>query len=379
MTDERATEDDHLAATRAAVIAAALPHVAFDGWTDRTLAEAVEDAGVDPELSRLAFPRGGVDLALAYHYERDAELADDLATADLLGLRFRDRVAYAIMRRLELVADRPRGGAPRRRALRAAASRRRRGAGDLAHRRHHLDRARRREPRLRLVQQARHPLGGLLLGAALLARRRDPGASATREFVARRIDNVMQFEEVKAKIRANPVAAAMLKGPQAILTASGRPGILAPPTCRGRCAAGTEPAASRSEGDHGARHAHPDLVRGPLARGQPAVMGAADHGTWQGRWSSTAPAPSRASPRPRPALRPADPLRRGDGPRAADAAAEVEALVLEGVRRLGTERPLYLRPMMWSREASPALIDASPNRPRSPSASRTSPSASRGR
>ena len=30
-------------------------------------------------LSRLAFPRGGVDLALAYHYDRDAALADDLA------------------------------------------------------------------------------------------------------------------------------------------------------------------------------------------------------------------------------------------------------------------------------------------------------------
>ena len=86
------------------VIAAALPHVPFDGWTDRTLAHAVEDAGVDPGLSRLVFPRGGVDLALAFHHERDAALAADLAAADLLGLRFRDRVAHAVMRRLELVA-----------------------------------------------------------------------------------------------------------------------------------------------------------------------------------------------------------------------------------------------------------------------------------
>ena len=41
-------------------------------------------------------------------------------------------------------------------------------------------------------------------------------------------------------------------------------------------------------------------------------------------------------------------------------AAEIEALLREGVRRLGTERPLYLRPMLWSRECSPALIDADP-------------------
>ena len=71
---------------------------------DRTLAAAVREAGVEPGLARLAFPRGGVDLALAFHNGKDAELAAELASADLLGLRFRDRVAWAIMRRLELVA-----------------------------------------------------------------------------------------------------------------------------------------------------------------------------------------------------------------------------------------------------------------------------------
>jgi branched-chain amino acid aminotransferase len=46
-----------------------------------------------------------------------------------------------------------------------------------------------------------------------------------------------------------------------------------------------------------------------------------------------------------------------------DAAMEapaIEALVRDGIRRLGTERALYLRPMMWSREGSPAIIDALP-------------------
>src|SRR5918999_6016786 len=99
MIDVSTSEQDQVAAVRRAVVAAALPHVPFDGWTDRTLAYAVEEAGVDTGLARLAFPRGGVDLALALHHQRDAQLAADLATADLLGLRFRDRVAYAIMRR----------------------------------------------------------------------------------------------------------------------------------------------------------------------------------------------------------------------------------------------------------------------------------------
>ena len=51
-----------------------------------------------------------------------------------------------------------------------------------------------------------------------------PGASATREFIGRRIDNVMQIEDVKARIRGNPIAAAMLKGPQAILDRIRAPG-----------------------------------------------------------------------------------------------------------------------------------------------------------
>ena len=51
--------------------------------------------------------------------------------------------------------------------------------------------------------QARHPLGGLFrrrcsTGSATTT----PGASATREFVGRRIDNVMQIEEVKARSAA---------------------------------------------------------------------------------------------------------------------------------------------------------------------------------
>src|SRR5918999_4181739 len=82
------------------------------------------------------------------------------------------------------------------------------------------------------------------------------------------------------------------------------------------------------------------------------VMGAADHGTWQGTlvfdgaraFEGVAPDLDLHSAR---LIRSAEAM--GLAPPAD--AAEVEALILEGVRRLGTERPLYLRPMMWSREA----------------------------
>jgi branched-chain amino acid aminotransferase len=95
--------------------------------------------------------------------------------------------------------------------------------------------------------------------------------------------------------------------------------------------------------------------------GNLAVMGAADHGTWQGTlvfdgarfYDGVAPDLDRHCDRvsrSAEAMGLAPPL---------DARA-VEALIRDGIRRLGPDRALYLRPMMWSREASPALIDAVP-------------------
>lgn len=224
MTDDRTIEDaeprseeDHLAATRRAVLAAAVPHVAFDGWSDRTLAAAAEEAGVDRGLARLAFPRGGVDLALAFHKAKDAELAEELRTADLLGLRFRDRIAWAIMRRLELVAG-------DREAVR-------RGATLFALPMHAADGARAIWQTSDTIWTAlgdtardfswysKRATLSAVYSSALLYWLGDnsPGASATREFVSRRIDDVMRIEGVKAKVKANPIAAAMLRGPGTVL------------------------------------------------------------------------------------------------------------------------------------------------------------------
>jgi ubiquinone biosynthesis protein COQ9 len=210
-------EDDHLAATRQAVLTAALPYVAFDGWTDRTLAHAVEDAGVDSGLSRLAFPRGGVDLALAFHKAKDAELAADLAGADLLGLRFRDRVAYAIMRRLELIAG-DREAVRRGATLFALPHHAADGARAIWHTADTVWTALGDESRDFSWYSKRATLSAVYSSALLYwLGDETPGASATREFVARRIDNVMQIEGLKARLRENPLAAALMKGPQIIL------------------------------------------------------------------------------------------------------------------------------------------------------------------
>lgn len=95
--------------------------------------------------------------------------------------------------------------------------------------------------------------------------------------------------------------------------------------------------------------------------GNPAILRAADHGTWQGTlvfdgaraWDGVAPDLDRHSAR---VVRSAETM----GLRPPVGAAEIEALIREGIRRHGSDRPLYLRPMLWSTEASPALIDALP-------------------
>ena len=228
MTETGPGEEERIPELRELVVVAALPHVAFDGWSDRSLAQAVVEAGVDPGLARLAFPRGGLDLALAYHYARDRALAADLAAADLGGLRFRDRIAYAVMRRLELVAG-------EREAVR-------RGAAFFALPQHAADGARAIWHTADTIWTAlgddsrdfnwysKRTTLSAVYSSALLYWLGDetPGASATREFIQRRIDNVMQFEQVKARVRKNPLAAAMLKGPQRLLDRVRAPGDTAP-------------------------------------------------------------------------------------------------------------------------------------------------------
>ncbi len=95
--------------------------------------------------------------------------------------------------------------------------------------------------------------------------------------------------------------------------------------------------------------------------GNPAVMRAADHGTWQGTLVFDG---ARAFDGVTPDLdlhcarlvRSAETM----GLATPVGAAEIEALIREGISRHGSDRPLYLRPMLWSTEASPALIDAVP-------------------
>lgn len=200
---------------RAALLAAALPHVAFDGWSDAVFAAAATDAGIDQALARAVCPRGAVDLALAYHLAGDGAMLARLAGADFAQMRFRDRIAAAVRYRLE-GADRevvrrgtalfalPQHAALGVKAVWGTADAIWTALGDRSDDINHYSK--------------RAILSGVY-GATVLYWLGDtsPGQAATWAFLDRRIENVMQFEKLKAAAKANPLVKAFMAGPGQVL------------------------------------------------------------------------------------------------------------------------------------------------------------------
>lgn len=198
-----------------AVLDAALAHVPFDGWSDATLRAAIADAGVAPGLARALFPRGAVDLALAYHLRGDALMVQRLGAEDLGALRFRERIARAVRLRLEVAEDKE--------AVR-------RGTTFFALPQHAVDGAKAIWGTADAIWTAlgdtqkdfswytkRATLSGVYASTVLFWLGDDStGHQATWEFLDRRIENVMQFEKLKSAVNDNPLAKAVMAGPAAI-------------------------------------------------------------------------------------------------------------------------------------------------------------------
>ncbi|MEM1343149.1 MAG: COQ9 family protein [Pseudomonadota bacterium] len=217
-------EDSTLEGARARLIEAALPHVAFDGWSRESLKLALAETGIDAETATLAFPRGGVDMALAFHRQMDAALAEDLAAREMEALRIRDRISYAVRRRLELVDEHKeavrRGGtllalpvyaAEGARALWQTADTIWTACGDTATDYNWYTK--------------RAILSGVYSATVLYwLGDESVGHERTWAFLDRRIEGVMQFEKAKAAAEKNPVVRNALWLPMQILSRVRAPG-----------------------------------------------------------------------------------------------------------------------------------------------------------
>lgn len=193
------------------LVEAALPHVVFDGWGPATLAAAVADSGVDPALAHALLPRGGLDLALAWHRLGDAALARALGQEDLTAMRFRDRVAHAIRLRLAL-ADRE--AVRRASSLYALPQNTAEGARALWHTADTIWTALGDTSRDVNWYTKRATLSAVY-GAVVLYWLGDP--EDLDAFVDRRIEDVMTFEKTKARLKENPLTRALMAGPLKLL------------------------------------------------------------------------------------------------------------------------------------------------------------------
>ncbi|MGR3467353.1 MAG: COQ9 family protein [Shimia sp.] len=182
---------------------AALPHVVFDGWSQETFRNAARDAEISEAEARAACPRGALDLAVAYHKAGDAEMIARLEAADLADMRFRDRVAFAVRQRLELVEDKeavrrgttlfalPPYAAEGARLIWGTADAIWTALGDTS-------------DDLNWYTK-RATLGGVYSSTVLYWLGDDSlEHQATWDFLDRRIENVMQFEKVKAQAQKVP-------------------------------------------------------------------------------------------------------------------------------------------------------------------------------
>jgi len=90
-------------AKKDAIVLAAAPHVAFDGWGEEALAAGAEDAGYDAKTAKRLFPDGAVDAIAHFAALADRAMLQAMEQADLDSMRLRDKVALGVRARLEFL------------------------------------------------------------------------------------------------------------------------------------------------------------------------------------------------------------------------------------------------------------------------------------
>lgn len=100
------------AALKQAVLMAALAHAPFDGFTDKVLERAGQEAGADTAALARLFPEGPLGLVDAFSQWADRQMDARLAEANLPAKKVRDRIRTAVLTRLDIL--RPHKEAARR-------------------------------------------------------------------------------------------------------------------------------------------------------------------------------------------------------------------------------------------------------------------------
>ena len=185
---------------RAALAPHLAPNAAFDGWSAKAVDAAADAIGADRDVARLAVPGTAIDMIDLWFAEIDRRMADALPPETLGPMKIRAKITALVEARLDALA-------PHREALRRAvailampqnaaraarlgwrsADAMWRLAGDTATDYNHYTK--------------RAMLAGIYTATiAVFLNDDSEGQADTRAFLARRIENIMQFEKAKAKL-----------------------------------------------------------------------------------------------------------------------------------------------------------------------------------
>jgi ubiquinone biosynthesis protein COQ9 len=168
-------------------------HAAFDGWNDTAVESACAEIGLDPDLGRLALKGGAMVLIDAWIASVDAEMARRLPPEKLNAMKIRDKITAAPdregQRRALAIMAMPQNIAATARIGWRSADRMWRLAGDTATDFNHYTK------RMTLSAVYASTL-------SVFVNDESEDFADTRAFLDRRIDNVMQFEKVKAQAKS---------------------------------------------------------------------------------------------------------------------------------------------------------------------------------
>jgi ubiquinone biosynthesis protein COQ9 len=95
------TEDDHIKVAKDLLLASILPNVEFDGWSSGAFEQAVIDSGVDISLVHQIAPRGAIDLAVAFHKKGDELMMLGYKQENFTELKYSEKVMQLIKLRIQ--------------------------------------------------------------------------------------------------------------------------------------------------------------------------------------------------------------------------------------------------------------------------------------
>lgn len=188
-------------ALKAAILEAALAHVAFDGFTDTVLKNAAKEAGANAgDIARL-FPDGPLSLVEAFSADADARLAAVLAKKKLGGMKIRERIREAVLARLEIL--RPQKEAARRAAAFLTLPPHAALGAKLLYRTVDIIWRAAGDTSTDFNFYSKRAILAGVYSATLMRWFTDQSGdeTSTRDFLANRIEDVMRFEKLKAQVK----------------------------------------------------------------------------------------------------------------------------------------------------------------------------------